>query len=109
MRCPVWSTPPAAPPWAIGTDWSARVWFGEITSPEPSPATSIGGAIAQPTEWFCTSCTASPAPPSPIATSTSPAAISGRPTRMTKRPPTAAETAEPTANGVSERPAWRAL
>ena len=45
MRWAVCSTPPALPARCDRDLYSVRVWFGEITSPPPRPATSSGSAV----------------------------------------------------------------
>ncbi|GLW64992.1 hypothetical protein Arub01_32360 [Actinomadura rubrobrunea] len=108
-RCPVCSTPAALPPPVCGTSAKVIVWLGAMTRPLPAPATRSGTAVNHATSGPGRSSTAASTAPSPAATTASPAATRARPYRATTRPPTAAATAEPSANGVIAAPAASAL
>ncbi len=70
MRWPVCNSPPAGPARRTGTSDRVRVWFGEMTSPDPKPATNSGPSVAQPVSCAGSGCTATSAPTKPRPTST---------------------------------------
>ena len=107
-RCPVWSTPPAAPPMRGSTSMSVRVWFGVTIEPPPTPKMNSGIASRRirstglVTAWAA--CTEMPiASVAPKNTETA-ASTSGRPSRVIKRPETCEPRTKPMANALMPTP-----
>ena len=87
MRCPVWSTPPAALPISGSTSMSANVWLGVISIPWPQPMTNRGGASTSVGVVRGCMCPATAAMAiAPIPNVIAPATTSLRPSRVTTRP-----------------------
>ena len=104
MRWPVCSAPPADPAISTGTQRSVMVVLGATTQPPPMPATSSAGATHKPTDPEGATHRITAAAARPSTTNVSPVTVRRRPQRATRRPPTTAEAAEPTANGVTASP-----
>ena len=116
MRSPVWRMPPAAPAYSRGTSARERVWFGETTRPCPTPSTSsvrVSHQGLHPAR-VCM-CMMPMLASSPAMPSTMPPSTMTRPTRITRRPATAAAIdparaagtpMRPLASAVEPRPAW---
>src|SRR5690606_20646695 len=109
IRCPVCITPPAAPPLATGTSARVRDWLGPMTRPWAIPTTRNAPASAHRARGPSPATSASTAVPSwPTTATTVPQATSGRPCRLTSRPPTTEATDPARAAGTVMRPATRA-
>jgi hypothetical protein len=81
-----------------------RVTFGEVTMPPPSPPSSSGPAAATAARSPPTCRSTRAVAASPVTVVAGPVTVSQRPTRPTSRPASTAETATPSANGVTARP-----
>src|SRR6185312_7180420 len=98
------SAPAAAPPIWGGTLSRVRVTFGEITAPPPRPPTSRGSAAIHPAQAAGAMESTTAVAANPTAVLTRPTTVNRRPYLVTNRPATAADNAEPSANGVTASP-----
>jgi hypothetical protein len=87
-----------------GTHRNVSVVLGVITQPPPMPATASAGAIHQPTTAGGATHRTTTVADMPSTTSARPTTVSRRPQRVTSLPPTTAEAAAPSANGVTASP-----
>src|SRR5699024_3193280 len=107
-RCDVCNTAAAEPACPVGTCANVNVWFGPITTPLPSPASSSGPRMTNHTTlslWYRISRAVAARP---SVTDNRPSTIMARPKRCTTRPPSAELNAEPRANGSVAAPAANA-
>ena len=107
-----WAVPrtaPAAPASLAGTRASTRSWFGVMTIPLPSPASSSGPTRLQLLGTGALSWITNAARASPAATIKQPVTSTIRPVRADSLSLTAAETRLPNENGMATSPVTSAL